>query len=84
MTALCHFFRCGSRRCQFQNKFVPVNNVSSTTTNISYKCIVLAGSTYVNDYSSNVVYWITCNKCRLQNVGETPQNLDHEGEKNIL
>ena len=63
--SLYHIFRCGSRRCQFQNKFIPVNNVLSTTTNRLYKCIVPAGSAYVNDHSSNVVYLITCNKCKL-------------------
>ena len=71
-----YIFRCGSKRCQFQNKFVPVNNILSTTTNRLYKCIVPAGSTYVNDHSSNVVYLITCNKCKLQYVGETSQNLN--------
>ena len=73
---LYYIFRCGSKRCEFQNKFVPVNNVLSTTTNRLYKCIVPAGSTYVNDHSANVVYLITCNKCKLQYVGETSQNLN--------
>ena len=64
------------KHCQFQNKFVPVNNVLSTATNRLYKCIVPAGSTCLNDHSSNVVYLITCNKCKLQYVGETSQNLN--------
>ena len=63
--SLSLIFRCGSKRSQFQNKFVPVNNISSTTTNRLYKCIVPADSTYVNDHSSNVVNLITCNKCKL-------------------
>ena len=46
----------------------------STTTNRLHKITVPAGSTYVNDHSSNVVYLITCNKCKLQYVGETSQN----------
>ena len=25
--SLSHIFRCGSKCCQFQNKFVPVNNI---------------------------------------------------------
>ena len=57
--SLYHIFKCGSRRCQFQNKFIPVNNLLSTTTNRLYNCIVTAGSTYVNDHSSNVVCLIT-------------------------
>ena len=56
--------------------FIPVNNILSTTTNRLYKRIVPAGSTYVNDYSSNVAYLITYNKCKLQYVGETSQNLN--------
>ena len=38
--------------------------------------ILPAGSTYVNDHSSKVVYLITCNKCKLQYVGETSQSLN--------
>ena len=74
--SLSHIFRCGSKRFQFQNKFVPVNNILSTTTNRLYKCIVPASSIYVNDHSSNVLYLITCNKYKLQYVGETSQNLN--------
>ena len=74
--SLYHNLRCGLRRCQFQNKFIPVNNVLCTTTNRLYKCIVPAGSTYVNDHSSNVVYLITCNKWILQYVREASQNLN--------
>ena len=64
--SLSHIFRCDSKRCQFQNKFVPVNNILSTTTNRLYNCIVPAASNYVNDHSCNLVYLITCNKCKLQ------------------
>ena len=69
-------FRDGSRRWQFQNKFIPVSNVLSTTTYGLYECIASAGSTYVNDHSSNVDYLITCNKFKLQYVGEASQNLN--------
>ena len=74
--SLSHTFRCGSRRCQFQNQFIPADNVLSITNNSLFKCIVPTGSTYVNDHSSNVVYLITCNKCKLQYVGETSENLN--------
>ena len=74
--SLSHIFRCGSKRCQFENKFVPVNKILSTTTTRLYKCIVPAGSTYINDHSSNVFYLVTCNKSKLQYVGETFQNLN--------
>ena len=42
---LSHIFRCGSKRCQFQKKFVAHNNILSTTTNRLYKYIVPASST---------------------------------------
>ena len=74
--SLSHIFRCGSKRCQFQNRFVSVNDILSTTTNRLYKRIVPAGSTYINDHSANVVYLITCNICKLQYVGETSQNIN--------
>ena len=74
--SLSHIFRCSSKRCLFQNKFVPNNNILSTTTNRLYKCIVPAGSTYFNDHFFNAVSLITCNKCKLQYVGETSQNLN--------
>ena len=74
--SLYHIFRYGSKRRQFQNKFIPVNNILSTTTDRLYKCIVPAGLTYVNDHSSNAVYLITCNKCKLRYVAETSQNLN--------
>ena len=34
--SLSHIFRCSSKRCLFQNKFVPNNNILSTTTNILF------------------------------------------------
>ena len=69
-------FRCGSNRCQFQYKFSPQDRVLSTATKRLYNCIVPPGSTYINGHSSNVVYLITCDKCKHQYVGETCQNLN--------
>ena len=66
-----HIFRCRSKRCLFQKKFFPQDRIVSTTTNRIYNCIVPPGTTYLNDHSSNVIYLITCNKCKLQYVGET-------------
>ena len=63
--SLPHVFRCGSKRCQFCNKFVPASNILSTTTNRLCKYSVPAVSTYANDHSSCVVYLITCTKCKL-------------------
>ena len=74
--SLCKIFRCGAKRCQFQHKFSPQDRVLSTATKRVYNCIVPPGSTYINGHSSNVVYLITCDKCKLQYVGETCQNLN--------
>ena len=71
------YFRYGTKPCRFfKNKFIPVNNILGTTTNRLYKCIVPAGSTYVKNHYPNVVCIITCNKCKLQYVGKTFQNLN--------
>ena len=69
---LYHIFRCGSRHCEFKNKLILVNNVLSTATNRSHKCIVLSG----NDPSSNGFYFSTCNKCKLQYDEKPSQNLN--------
>ena len=74
--SLHHIFRCGSKRCLFQNKFLPLDRIVSTTTNRIYDCIVPPGTTYLNEHSSNVIYLLTCNSCRLQYVGESSQNLN--------
>ena len=58
-SSLYNVFRCGSKRCQFQNKFIHVTKILNTTTNRLYKCIASAGSTLVKDHSSNMVYLIT-------------------------
>ena len=68
--SLSHIFRYGSKCCHFQNKFIPDNNILSTTTNRLYKCNVPAGSTYVNDLSSNMAFLVTCNKCKLSKLQE--------------
>ena len=74
--SLCEIVQRGSNRGQFQYKFSPQYRVLSTATKRLYNCIVPPGSTYINDHSSNVVYLITCDKCKLQYDGETYQNLN--------
>ena len=73
---LCHNFRGGSKDSQFLNKFVPVNNILSTTSNRFYKCIVPPASRYVNERSPNVLHLMTLSKCKLQPVGETSKILN--------
>ena len=41
-----------------------------------YKYFVRTDANYVNGHFSNVVYHITCNKCKLQHVGKTCQNFN--------
>ena len=74
--SLCKIFRCGSNSCQFQYKFSPQDRILSTATKRLYNYIVTPGSTYVNGHSSNVVYLITCDKCKLKYFWETCQNLN--------
>ena len=69
-------FSCNSKRCLFQKKFIPLDRIVSTTTSRIYDVIVPPGTTYLNDHSSNTIYLITCNKCKLQYVGETCQKLN--------
>ena len=71
-----HIHKCGSKRCQFQNKFVPISKIQSTTTKRVYECIVPPGTIYINCHSSNIIYLVTCCKCGLQYVGETCQKLN--------
>ena len=48
MTALYLIFSdVAQNAANFKSKFVPVNNILSTTTNRLYKCIVPAALTYV-------------------------------------
>ena len=78
---LKHIYKCGSKRCQFQHKFIPQNNIISTVTNRIYECVVPSGSTYINCHSTNVVYLITCSNCSLQYVGETINKLNERFNK---
>ena len=69
-------FRCGSKHCKFQFVFSPQDKIFCTSTNRVYDCIVPAGTTYINEHLSNVVYLITCDRCWLQYIGETCQKLN--------
>ena len=60
-----------------------MNNVLSTTTKRLCKCIVPSGSTYVNDYSFNVVYFITSNKCKHLKI-LTKDSIDRNSTAIIL
>ena len=75
--SVSRMFRCGSKICLFQKKFFPQDRFISTTTGRVYNCVVPPGTTYINDHSSNVIYLITCDRCKLQYVGETCQNLSN-------
>ena len=72
---LC-MYKCGSKRCKFQNKYTPKDKVASSVTHRIYDCKVPDGTMYINCHTSNVIYLITCNHCHLQYVGETVQKLN--------
>ena len=69
-------FKCNSNRCLFQKKFITIDRFKSTTTGRIYDVVVPPGTIYLNDHTSNVIYLITCDRCRLQYVGETCQKLN--------
>ena len=73
---LCHNFRGGSKDSQFEKKFVPINNILSTTSNRFYKCIVPPASRYVNERSPNVLHLMTLSKFNLRPVEETSKILN--------
>ena len=73
---LCHNFRVWSKVSQFQNEFVPVTCILSSTSNRFYKCIFPPASRYVNERLSNVLHLMTLSRCKLQPVGETSKILN--------
>ena len=73
--SLC-MYKCGSKRCKFQNKYTPKDKAASSVTHRIYDCKVPDGTMYINCHTSNVIYLITCSHCHLQNVGEMVQKLN--------
>ena len=66
---LSHIFPCGSKRCQFQN------NVSDTALIDYINVMFHITQDYFNKDYSNVIYLNNCNEYKLQNKGETWQNI---------
>ena len=56
---------------------VPRDLACSSVTNRLYKCIVPPGNTELSCSSTNLIYLLTCDNCRLQYVGETVEKLSH-------
>ena len=69
-------FDANQRDVRFK-KFFPQDRVVNISTHRSYNCIVPPGATYINDYMSNVIYLITCDKCKLQYVGGACHKLNN-------
>jgi len=61
--------KCTHPCCQLP--LVPRDLACSSVTNRLYKCIVPPGNMGVNCASTNLIYLLTCDNCRLQYVGET-------------
>ena len=62
--------KCTHPLCKLD--FEPRDFACSSVTNRIYKCIVPPGNTgVINCCATNVIYLLTCDKCRLQYVGET-------------
>ena len=64
--------KCKSRCFLCQDHFVPRTSVKSTLYNKNFAC-KLRGN--VNCRTTNVIYLLECNKCCLQHVGETTNNI---------
>ena len=65
------FFTCGSKRCMTCTHHASSSkSFTSTTTGQTF---LVSGN--VNCGSRNIIYLVTCNKCKLQYVGETGREL---------
>ena len=71
-----NIYRCSDKRCQFKHQFYPTDKFFSSVTKRVYDCVLPAGTRYIDCHSANVIYLITCSKCKLQYVGETIQQLN--------
>ena len=60
--------------CKLCKDFVVAEKITSTVTNLDYNCIILSG-VEVSCKSSNLIYLLSCNNCKLQYVGQTAQPL---------
>ena len=65
---------CGASNCKLCKSLVVSNRVTSSVTGRQYDCIIPPGSE-VNCKSSNLIYLLSCNNCKLQYVGQTVQPL---------
>ena len=71
------FKKCLSKTCLLaKNNFKPSDKIVSTVTHRTYPCVNHEGNKIANCNTPNVIYLLTCDKCRLQYVGETAQNLN--------
>ena len=61
--------------CKLCHHLSTKDHFVSTSTHRVYQAIIPSDVEIVNCNSSNVIYLITCKKCRLQYVGETVQKL---------
>ena len=69
----CVVSACGSVRCKTCKHISQSSTFTSNVTKRSYE--VVSNSASMTCISESVVYLITCNRCRIQYVGETGQKL---------
>ena len=62
---------CGSRRCQTCTILKTESKFVSSFTNKEHKVLCSDSIAILNCKSKNVIYLLSCKKCRLQYVGET-------------
>ena len=56
-------FKCKSTRCGLKGQFVSRDKALSTCSKSVYDCITPPGTSYVDCYTSNVIYLLTCSTC---------------------
>ena len=56
--------------------FSTPNNVFISVTKRTDDCILSPGTISLNCHGANVIYWIRCNRCHLQYVEKTIQELN--------
>ena len=66
---------CSRKNCKFCPSIITSHTFSSNVTHRKYCSVIHKDIHIVNCKSRNLIYLITCNRCNLQYVGETIQEL---------
>ena len=73
----------GSKKCHLCYNLSTKDRFVSSSTHRIYDAVISNEETFLDCRSSNIIYLITCRKCKLQYVGETVQMLRERIGKHI-